>query len=165
MGHAVTATATVTATEVLPYELWRDKFIERISRDHQRTTPQRLLVAETLFHHRHLNVDELHRQVRLIDPTLGYATVYRTLKLLERYGFVNCSNFGDGTARYEVNIGSQEHHDHMICTDCGKIVEFENDRIERLQEEVAKSHGFRLTSHRMDLFGLCPECQTKPSAK
>lgn len=139
---------------------WVELFVERIGRDHQRATPQRRLVAETLFHHRHLNVDELHRRAREQDPTLGYATVWRTLKLLERYGLVHCSKFGDGTARYEVQVGEhEEHHDHMICTNCGRIVEFENDAIEVLQEEVAKVHGFRLTSHRMDLYGLCPSCQ------
>ena len=82
------------------------------------------------FHHRHLNVDELHRRARERDATLGYATVWRTLKLLERYGLVHRSQFGDGTARFEVAAGEvEEHHDHMICTRCGVIVEFENAAI------------------------------------
>lgn len=153
----------MTKQAPLAYEDWRDRFIARITHDHQRSTPQRLKVAEMLFHHRHLNVDELHRLVREKDPTIGYATVYRTLKLLERYGLVNCSNFGDGTARYEVNEGSEDHHDHLICTDCGDIVEFENDAIEALQKEVAVALGFQLTSHRMDLFGVCPACQADPA--
>ena len=141
------------------FEAWRDLFIERISRDHQRMTPQRLQIAQTLYHHGHLNVDELHRRVRAIDATVGYATVYRTLKLLERYGLVEVSHFADGTARYEVHVDSEDHHDHMICTRCGAIVEFENAAIEALQVEIARAHGFALTHHRMDLFGLCPKCQ------
>lgn len=142
------------------FDLWRAQFVERIKRDHQRSTPQRLLVAKILFEHRHLNVDELHRRARAEDPTLGYATVWRTLKLLEHYGLVHCSKFVDGTARYEVQLGdAEEHHDHMICTQCGRIVEFENEAIEQLQNDVALSHGFRLTSHRMDLYGLCPQCR------
>jgi Fur family ferric uptake transcriptional regulator len=140
------------------FDGWRDLFIDRISRDNQRMTPQRLQIAETLYHHGHLNVDELHRRVRDIDPTVGYATVYRTLKLLERYRLVEVSHFADGTARYEVHVGGDEHHDHMICTRCGKIVEFENGAIETLQDEIARAHGFKLTHHRMDLFGLCPSC-------
>jgi Fur family ferric uptake transcriptional regulator len=152
----------VVVSEQTPvlFNTWRDLFVERIGRDHQRATPQRLLVAEVLFHHRHLNVDELHRKARERDPTLGYATVWRTLKLLESCGLVHRSQFGDGTARYEVQFGAhEEHHDHMICTRCGTIVEFENAAIEALQVEVAAQFGFRLTSHRMDLFGLCPACQ------
>lgn len=152
--------AHVANTEKLQgFATWRDLFVERISRDHQRMTPQRLQIAETLFHHGHLNVDELHRMVRAMDATVGYATVYRTLKLLERYGLVEVSHFADGTARYEVHVDTADHHDHMICTRCGTIVEFENPAIEALQEQVAATHGYKLTSHRMDLFGLCPNCQ------
>ncbi len=146
--------------EPVTLKAWVELFVERVRRDHQRPTHQRLLVAEVLFNHRHLNVDELHRRAREQDPTLGYATVWRTLKLLEHYGLVHCSKFGDGTARYEVQVGDhEEHHDHMICTRCSKIVEFENDAIEALQKDVALEHGFKLTSHRMDLYGLCPDCQ------
>ena len=145
----------------LDFAAWRDRVLQRIAREHQRPTPQRMLVAETLFHHGHLNVDELHREVRLIDPSLGYATVYRTLKLFERCGLVHTSNFGDGTARYEIDLDGHDHHDHMICTECNKIIEFEEPRIEALQEEVARKHGFTLQSHRMDLFGLCLECASR----
>ncbi|MSP92766.1 MAG: transcriptional repressor [Myxococcales bacterium] len=149
----------MTFDPVADWPAWRDRVVDRLQRDHQRATPQRMRIVETLWHHGHLNVDELHREVRKADASVGYATVYRTLKLLERCGLVNCSNFGDGTARYEVHSGAAEHHDHMICTDCGTIVEFENDAIELLQEEVARSHGYVLKSHRMDLFGICPACQ------
>jgi Fur family ferric uptake transcriptional regulator len=144
---------------------WRDRVVEKLSRDHQRPTHQRLLIAETLYNHRHLNVDELHREVRRQDPALGYATVYRTLKLLERCGLVHCSNFGDGTARYEVQIGDEEHHDHLICTECGRIDEFENDEVEALQLAIAAEHGYELMSHRMDLFGICAECRAKPKKR
>ena len=74
---------------------------------------------------------------------------------------MNCSNFGDGTARYEINLHAAEHHDHMICTGCGRIVEFENDAIEAMQRQIALAHGFELTSHRMDLYGVCPRCQRR----
>jgi Fur family ferric uptake transcriptional regulator len=151
----------VTSQAKLDFDAWRSRVVERLARDHQRPTPQRLLVAETLFHHGHQNLDELHQHARRADPTLGYATVYRTLKLLEKCGLVNCSNFGDGTARYEINLHAAEHHDHMICTGCGRIVEFENDAIEAMQRQIALAHGFELTSHRMDLYGVCPRCQRR----
>jgi len=142
-------------------EAWRARVVERLARERQRPTPQRLLVAETVFHHGHLNLDELHQEARRTDPTVGYATVYRTLKLLERCGLVHCSTFGDGTARYEVTARADAHHDHLICTGCGRIVEFENQAIEALQRDIAAAAGFDLTSHRMELYGVCPRCQRR----
>ncbi len=139
---------------------WRALFVKRVGADRQRVTPQRLLVVDAVFGNRHFNVDELYRTVRERDDSIGYATVWRTLKLLERYGLVSCSKFHDGTARYEAHVAEAEHHDHMICTRCRCIVEFENDAIEALQRQIAASHGFVLTSHRMDLYGLCPRCQS-----
>jgi Fur family ferric uptake transcriptional regulator len=86
------------------------------------------------------------------------ATVYRTMKLLSESGLAHARNFGDGQTRYEAAVG-KHHHDHLICTRCGTIVEFENDRIETMQEAVARKHGFKVTSHKMELYGLCRNCQ------
>ncbi len=107
----------------------------------------------------HLSTEELYLKLRPYHPHIGYATVYRTLKLFAESGIAAERHFGDGQARYEAN-SEEEHHDHLICTDCGKIVEFENHRIEQLQEQVAREQGFCITRHRLDLYGLCPECQT-----
>ncbi len=145
----------------LSLEAWLTRVDEEIVRDRQRPTKQRRLIAHILFEHRHLNVEELHRAVRTRDGSIGYATVYRTVKLLERVGLVHAGQFGDGTARYEVAIGDEDHHDHLICSRCARIVEFENEAVEALQRQIAASHGFTLTAHRMDLFGLCPDCQFK----
>lgn len=138
---------------------WLERVEQAIVQDRQRPTKQRRIVAEVLFSHRHFNVEELHRAVHDRDPSIGYATVYRTVKLLERVGLVHAGQFGDGTARYEVSDGDADHHDHLICTRCGLIVEFEIEAIEDLQRQVAKLHGFVLNSHRLDMFGLCPACQ------
>lgn len=140
-------------------EAWLQRVDEAIVRDRQRPTKQRRMIAHILFDHRHLNVEELHRAVRARDESVGYATVYRTVKLLERVGLVHAGHFGDGTARYEVAIGDEDHHDHLICTRCAAIVEFENEEIERIQRSVAAAHGYTLTAHRMDLYGLCPNCR------
>lgn len=149
---------------------WLERVDAAIVGDNQRPTKQRRLIAEALYQqsllaHRHLNVDELHREVRAADSSVGYATVYRTVKLLERVGLLTASRFSDGTTRYEVAFADEEHHDHLICTRCGKIVEFENVEIERLQEEIAARLGFTLDSHRMDLYGRCEACQQLPKRR
>jgi len=125
-----------------------------------KSTRQRDLIARVFFRtESHLNVDELLRQVRRLDPRISQATVYRTLKLLKASGLAEERHFGDGQARYEVADEGHEHHDHLICVRCGRIVEFVNTRIEALQDQVASEHGFKVTHHKMELYGLCPECQ------
>jgi len=84
--------------------------------------------------------------------------VYRTMKLLAESGLAHAQNFGDGQTRYEAAVG-REHHDHLICTRCSTIIEFENDQIERMQDAVARRHGFKVSSHKMELYGLCKNCQ------
>lgn len=107
---------------------------------------------------RHLSAEELYGIVHKTDPGIGYATVYRTLKLLAQAGLAEERRFDDGFTRYEYNA-SDGHHDHLICTSCGRIVEFENERIEQLQDDVARSKGFEVRSHRLELYGLCSECR------
>ncbi len=125
-----------------------------------RSTAQRRLVTDVfLKSDGHLSIEDLWGKVRRRDPKVGYATVYRTLKLLRDSGLASERRFGDGVSRYEV-AHEDEHHDHLICTECGRIVEFEDDRIEQLQEDLAKKHGFALTRHRHELYGLCPDCRT-----
>ena len=141
-------------------------FAEKLARKHQRLTPQRRAVADVLCRQdAHLNVDELHALVRQEHPTIGYATVYRTMKLLEEHALVSVETFHDGTARYEVSHGV-EHHDHLVCLTCGAVIEFEHEQIERLQDEVAKQHGFKLESHKMVLYGRCQvdDCATRHQA-
>ena len=124
-----------------------------------KSTRQRSLVVDTFFASGgHLSVEELWSKVREQDAKVSVATVYRTMKLLHECGLAHARNFGDGQTRYEAAAG-RGHHDHLICTRCGTIVEFENDRIEAMQEAVARKHGFTVTSHKMELYGLCAECQ------
>jgi Fur family transcriptional regulator, ferric uptake regulator len=124
-----------------------------------KSTRQRSLIIETFFNlDGHLSVEELWAKVRATDARVSVATVYRTMKLLGESGLASARNFGDGQTRYEAAVG-RHHHDHLICTRCGTIVEFENDQIERLQDAVAKRHAFRVTSHKMELYGLCRACQ------
>ncbi|MHB1844482.1 MAG: Fur family transcriptional regulator [Deltaproteobacteria bacterium] len=130
-----------------------------------KSTRQRSLIVNTFLGGTggHLDVDELLRRVRESDPKVSAATVYRTMKLLTECGLAHAQRFGDGHTRYE-SAFNREHHDHLICTSCGAIVEFENDRIEALQDAVARRHGFAVTRHKLELYGLCRECQPARSA-
>ncbi len=142
---------------MLSFDQWCQSFEQKLAKHQQRLTPQRRTIARILFTEegRHFNVDELHQAVRLEDSSVGYATVSRTLKLLEQHELVHSNKFGDGTRRYEVAFGAAHHHDHLICTICGEIIEFQDDDIERLQKEVAAKYNYALIDHRMVLFGIC----------
>jgi Fur family ferric uptake transcriptional regulator len=126
-----------------------------------RTTDQRKLIVETFFRaDNHVSIEELLAQVRAKDPRVGYATVYRTLKLLTECGVANERRFGDGLTRYEL-ADDASHHDHLICLECGDITEFEEPQVEELQESVARRHGFELRWHKHELYGVCPRCRAK----
>lgn len=126
-----------------------------------KSTRQRDLIADTfLTQDGHLNVEELLERVRAIDPRISAATVYRTMKLLTECGLAAARRFDDGQTRYEAAIG-RDHHDHLICTRCHAIIEFEDERIEQLQQLVAKQHGFIVTRHKLELYGLCAKCQAQ----
>jgi len=108
----------------------------------------------------HLSAEELFLRVKKVHPGIGYATVYRTLKLLAEAGLAQESRFEDGFTRYE-HTSTDTHHDHLICTRCGAIIEFENERIEQLQQDVARKNRFKVQTHKLELYGLCAECQGK----
>jgi Fur family ferric uptake transcriptional regulator len=129
-----------------------------------RSTDQRRLIIETFFRSdNHVSIEELLAQVRESDPRVGYATVYRTLKLLTECGVAYERRFGDGLTRYEL-ADEATHHDHLICIECADIVEFEEPRIEELQEKIAHKYGFLLRSHKHELYGICPRCRAKRRA-
>jgi Fur family transcriptional regulator, ferric uptake regulator len=120
---------------------------------------QRERVAEIFFGLRgHVSVDELLAHARRDDRRVSLATVYRTMKLLAECGLAAAREFGDGQTRYEVAAG-RAHHDHLICTRCGEIVEFANEQIEALQAAVARRHGFEVERHRLELYGRCARCR------
>lgn len=126
-----------------------------------RSTRQRDIILDVfLATHEHLTVEELYLKVKASHPGIGQATVYRTLKLFVEAGLAREMILADGQTRYEHQLAG-EHHDHLICTGCNTIVEFEDEAIEQLQRDIAKRHGFELTAHKMQLFGLCPGCASK----
>jgi Fur family ferric uptake transcriptional regulator len=120
---------------------------------------QRDVIVETFYEMGgHVPVDGLVARVRALDARVSVATVYRTMKLLAECGIAVPRRFDDGQTRYEPATG-RSHHDHLICTGCGRIVEFENEKIEELQIRVARSHGFEVESHKLELYGRCERCR------
>ena len=130
-----------------------------ISKNKLKITKQRRTVLKAFLECKnHISVEELYNIALKADPKIGLATVYRTLALLTKSGLALEMDFGDGQKRYESAYESV-HHDHMVCTECGKIIEFNHPLIEKYQEEVAEQNSFKITSHKLDLFGHCSSCK------
>ena len=130
-----------------------------ITEHNLKITKQRRTVLNVFLEcNSHVSVEELYSIVSEQDPKIGLATIYRTLALLTKSGLALEMDFGDGQKRYESSFMSA-HHDHMVCTECGKIIEFNHPLIEKYQEEIAIQNGFKITSHKLDLFGHCNNCK------
>lgn len=138
------------------------EFLKKHLEIHQlKLTRQRRAILETfLTMPRHVSAEELYEKSVRKNASIGLATVYRTLHLFTQAGLSQGREFGDGQTRYELTL-DHHHHDHLICLGCGKIVEFENNEIENLQEQVAREHAFRIERHKLELYGTCKECRDK----
>src|SRR2546427_9916702 len=143
----------------------QEVFLKHIQKKGLKRTAQRDLILEVFLRTEgHLSGDDLHRLVRDQDPTVGQTTVYRTLRLLTDGGLAREVRFGDGRAHYEHNYKHQ-HHDHMICSECGKIIELYSPELEAIQDAMAAKHRFELTSHVLCMLGICAECRKAASGK
>lgn len=141
------------------FETEKSIFDQHIQAAGLRRTAQRNLILEIfLGTEDHLTADDLHWLVQKTDSSVGHTTVYRTLKLLTEAGLAREVRFGDGKTYYEHHF-NHEHHDHMICTVCGKVIEFLSPDIEALQDEMADKFGFRPTHHSLRMWGVCADCQ------
>ena len=135
------------------------KFAKVLKKENLKLTQQRQAVLKNVMDNRdHRECDEIFDHLKREGMNVSRATVYRTVAILEKYGFVRKLELGDGRARYEYKLG-MGHHDHIICVDCGKIIEFFNAEIEDLQEKICKDMNFKLVRHIHQLFGLCQTCQ------
>lgn len=124
-------------------------------------TTQREQVAEVVLESAgHLSVDDIEQRLREQHLHIGKATVYRTLDILARSGMITERDFGEGFRRYE-RVPGHPHHEHLICVRCGKVIEFTNDRLERLKALVAEEYGFLHHHHRLEIYGVCRECQAQ----
>ena len=157
-GMHNTQTAT-TPDRLVKREPWDEAAFKRIIRDMGlKVTGQRLAILEALTAGRaHVTAQEVYEKVNAKHPDIGFATVYRFLRKMTEGHFASEVRMGGLPARYELN--PKRHHDHLTCVSCGRIVEFENAQIEKLQERVASDYGFRLTHHVLELYGQCLDCQ------
>ena len=124
-------------------------------------TAERQAILDRVFeNHKHFEADELLVDLRLNDMKISKATIYRTLALLVKSGLLREVIFGERHAHYE-HVYGHEHHDHLVCNNCGKIIEFTEHRIEKLQDEVCRKNKFKVDSHRLQIQGLCEDCWEK----
>lgn len=128
------------------------------------THPRTMVVREALGFKGHFTADDLWIRVQERDRRASKATVYRTLQLLTKSRLVEPRDFEQGRLYYEQMV-NHAHHDHLICLECGKITEFENPEIEKLQDEIAMRYHFEIVSHSHKLYGICPRCRTGHSKK
>lgn len=138
-----------------------DRFRRYLREHRQPVTRQRDRVAQAVFLAAdHPSVDGIRRALRDRGERVGTATVYRTLDLLVESGLVRAHDFGDGFKRYE-SMPSQGHHEHLICERCGRVVEFQNERLERMLPIIADEHAFQHGRHRIEIYGVCRECRQR----
>ena len=136
-----------------------NRFKEVLKKEGLKYTPQRTAVLEEIIKDKgHRESEEIYLALKKKGQHVSRATVYRTMDILVKNGFARKMNLGDGRARYESKVNSP-HHDHLICMDCGLIVEFMDQKIEDLQDEIAIQYEFQLKRHIHQLFGLCKKCQ------
>jgi len=138
-----------------------ERFRRHLRDQHLPVTRQRDLIAQTvLTSDEHLSVETIQRRLKDRGERVGTATIYRTLDVLVRSGLVRAHDFGEGFKRYEP-MPQQAHHEHLICLRCGKVVEFQNDRLERMIPIIADEHAFQHQRHRVEVYGLCRDCRRR----
>ena len=139
-------------------------FSEHIQKSGLRHTGQRDLILEMFLKTEdHLTSEDLYWLVQKKDASVGHTTVYRTLKLLTEAGLAREVRFGDNKTYYEHHF-NHEHHDHMICTECGKVIEFFSEKLEAAQDAMSDKYKFKPTHHSLRIWGLCEECQKSDTA-
>ena len=127
-------------------------------------TPQRRAIVETIIENegKHLTAEEIYEQVKKKCPEIGLATVYRTILLLEEIGVISKLLLNDGCSRYELVHRNERHrHHHLICNQCNKVIEVEDDLLEELEEGIEKKYKFKILDHSVKFFGICDECESK----
>ncbi len=139
-----------------------EDFKTLLKKNNLKFTIQREMILEALYNsNEHLTPEALHHLIQERHPNLktGIATIYRTLSLLEDSNIVTSLSFGALGKRYE--LGAKEHHDHLICTECGEITEFVDEQIEKRQHSITDELDFKMLDHSMQIYGICKKCQEK----
>ncbi len=158
-GASGVAMSTHMSTQMSPY---LHLFRRYLRQQGLPVTLQREVVADVIFNsHDHLSVEDIEGALKERGERIGKATIYRTMEILVRSGLVEEHDFGEGFKRYEHLFGHQPVHEHLICTHCSKVIEFESPEVIRVQEDTARRHGFLPTRHRLEIYGLCADCQAR----
>ncbi|MGI5852839.1 MAG: Fur family transcriptional regulator [Bacillota bacterium] len=139
-----------------------DQIRDKLEEKGYRLTPQRQAVLETFLANpdRHLSADDVYSIVKATNPEMGVATVYRTLELFRELHIISEQDFGQGMSRYECACDDSHHH-HIVCLKCGRVWEFNNATLERVERQLAKDYDFDVVGHNMQLFGYCKNCRQK----
>jgi len=134
-------------------------FIDYLQANKLKLTPHRELILETFLENEgHRSVEDIYHSVKAIDPRIGYTTVYRMMKLMIQCGLAREIELADGITRYE-HLFNHEHHDHLICMECGNSIEFYNPEIEALQDAASGQLGFKVLDHKLQIYGVCSNCR------
>jgi len=148
----------VTKEEMMAFAEGERILIEHIAKKELRNSSSRsAILAEFLKADKHLTSEDLYKIISTKIPTIGIATVYRSLHLFCECGIARELKMKDGISGYEPLLG-HEHHDHLVCRKCGKFIEIIDEELEEIQKKIADKHGFDLNNHKMELYGLCSEC-------
>jgi Fur family ferric uptake transcriptional regulator len=143
----------------MPIQKEKEIFQDYIRNKSLRHSEKRMQILDVFLKtEKHLTAEELYRLAQKKNSSIGVATVYRALKLFRDCGLCRELRLDDGTTKYE-HLYSHKHHDHMICTSCGAIVEVIDPKIEKLQEKLARAHGFKIKSHKLEIYGICRKCR------
>lgn len=135
-----------------------DDLVVRLRQNGLRLTPQRLVVLKTIIGNKnHLSVEEIYNHIHIDYPMIGRATIYKTIAMLKEMGEITELFFNNDGARYEVS--GESPHPHLICTQCNRVIDIEDDTLVLSCEATARKTGYKITSFRLDYFGLCPDCQ------
>jgi len=136
----------------------RERFLDFLARKHLRLTgPRRAIIASVFGTEEHFTAEELLKWARRRDKSVSRATVYRTLPLLTASGLVREMDFGKDQKYYDPNYAEHPHHNHLICLDCGKIVEFDSREMEQIEREISRRLGFSAKAHRLQITATCEE--------
>lgn len=147
-------------------ERLKEAFIKFLKENHQKITKSRLDILDIVANYKkHFEIEELVNHIHYTQKLASRATIYRTIKLLIEFGVIKEIIKQNNKTIYEFYTFDESHHDHLVCTSCNKIIEFLNEDIEKLQDQICKTHKFLPTHHRLEIFGLCKECQKKLHTK
>lgn len=139
----------------------KTQIVDALRKRGNKVTPQRLITIEVLLNlgQQHFSVEELYQGVKRCNPEVGMSTIYRTVQILEEMGLITKRNFDDGFARYELCEMDEKHwHHHLICLECGKVIEMQDEYLEALEKEIEEKKGFIVINHELKVYGYCSDC-------